>query len=177
MNANVRRTKVLTQLDFDYTLIFPKSRIHEVIDALRPLCSTDTESALEGLLNPPPTEVVVSIRSMPDMPAAVVKEFPQFSSNVRKLGDIKISRRRASERPGHAFRIWPSTPQLQHAIFSSSLFRKEIIRILEKCDGHLGYLVVEKCDPVGFWHRSNEQFKEANLKWCLGSWYTDVCGE
>ncbi len=159
--------------DLNYTLVFPKSRFREVINSLRPLCSSDTESALDGLLNPVPTEVVVAFRSMPDMPMAVVKEFPKITSSVRKLGDIKISRSRARERPGHAFRIWPSTPLLQHAIFSSSLLRKEIIRILEKCHGYFGDVVFENTDPTSFWHRTNEQVRESNVAWCLGSWYTD----
>ena len=159
--------------DLDYTLVFPKSRFRRVIDSLRPLCTSDTESSLAGLLNPAPTEVVVAMRAMPDMPAAVVKEFPKTTSGVRKLGPVKIRRSRALYRPGHAFRIWPSTPQLQHAIFSSSRLRKEIIHILETCDGHSGYVVAEECDPTGFWHRSDEQYKEANLAWCLGPWYSD----
>jgi hypothetical protein len=163
--------------NLDYTLVFPKSRFRQVIDSLRPLCSSDTESALAGLLNPAPTEVVVAIRALPDMPAAVVKEFPKTTSCDRKLGPIKISRSRSPYRPGNAFRICPSTPQLQHAIFSSRQFRKKIIHILETCDGHSGYVVVEECDPTGFWHRSNEQYREANLEWCLGSWYSDENSE
>lgn len=92
-------------LDLDYTLVFPKSRFREVVDALRPLCTSDTESALAGLLGPAPVEVVVAFRSWPDMPAARVNGFPKIDSHVRRLGDITIGRSRASVRPG------PSDPR------------------------------------------------------------------
>jgi hypothetical protein len=143
--------------DYDYTLLVPRAAQSAVIDALRLLCSSDSSAALTNADQPNPVDVAVSFRSLPDMPADVVHEFPRLPDGGHGMGNVYLTVKpsRWSEFP-HAveFRLWPSTRRLQRAIIGSRLLRNELIRVLERCGGHAGYVVNESCAPVEFWHES-----------------------
>jgi len=156
-------SRALMVPDYDYTLLFPRAARSAVIDALRALCTENSDVALTNLDQPGPVEVAVSFRSRPDMPADVVDEFPRLSDGGHGLGNVYFSVRPSawSEFP-HAveFRLWPCTRRLQRAIIGSAELRGELVQVLEWCGGHAGYVVNESCDPVEFWHelsgRSND---------------------
>lgn len=149
--------------DYDYTLLFPAVARSAVIDALRLLCSRDSDASLTEAAQTCPVEVAVSFQSRSDMPADVVDEFPVLPEGGHGLGNVYLSVEPSSwnEFP-HAvmFRLWPCTRRLQRAIIGSSQLRGELVHLLERCNGHVGYVVNECCDPVEFWHelsgRSND---------------------
>ncbi len=149
-------------LTFAYSLLFPHSSRKEVIEALRLLCSRDTEAALTVLYNPSPVEVVVTFRSMSDIDI----ELPTKASGVNRFDgvNIRVCRSRWTETSkAHEFQIWPSSPKLQDAFFGSQLLRRALGSILEQCKGYAGYLVINEVDPIGFWHRSNQHFTEDSI--------------
>ena len=144
--------------DYDYTLLFPHASRSVVIGALRPLCDGNSVAALTDADYSDPVEVPVSLRSWPDMPADVVDEFPQLSDGSHGLGNVYLSvgPSRWSEFPSAVeFRLWPCTRRLQRAVIGSVQFRNELVRVLERCGGHVGYVVNESCHPVEFWHESS----------------------
>jgi hypothetical protein len=144
--------------DYDFTLLFPPTARSAVIEALRPLCSSDSDAALTQADQPGSVEVAVSFRSRPDMPTDLVDEFPRLPEGGHGLGNVYVSVETSTwnEFP-HAleFRLWPCTRRLQRAIIGSLLLRCELVRILERCGGHAGYVVNESCDPVEFWRESS----------------------
>ncbi len=144
--------------DYDYTLLFPSAARSAVIEALRPLCSGDSNAELTKADQPAAVEVAVSFRSRPDMPMNVVDQYPRLPEGGHGLGNIYLTvGPSAWSEFSNAieFRLWPCTRGLQRAIIGSRLLRTELIGVLERCGGHVGYVVNESCDPVEFWHESS----------------------
>jgi hypothetical protein len=77
--------------DYDYTLLFPRASQNAVIDALRRRCSGDSDTALAAADQPSQVEVAVSFRSLPDMPADVVDDFPRLPDGGHALGVVYLT--------------------------------------------------------------------------------------
>lgn len=155
MSADLRASMIP---DYDYTLLFPQAARRSVVEALRPLCAGDIDTALTEADRPGPVEVPVSFRSWPDMPVDLVGEFPRLQDGTYALGYVYLSVKPSgwSEFPSAVeFRLWPCTRRLQRALIGSAQFRRELVSVLERCRGHAGYVVNESCDPVEFWHESS----------------------
>ncbi len=90
----------LADFGLNGTLVFRQKMLKHLIERLRPSCSLDNQSGLDVLLNPPPKKVIVSVWSMPNMPADSVQDFPVIMVGGHKLMGTKISRGLASTQPG-----------------------------------------------------------------------------
>ena len=142
--------------DYDYTLLFPATARDDVIDQLWHLCDETSRDGLEAARGAE-CEVVLAIRSLPDMPAEVVREFPILPDGSHALGNVylQVGPSGWSAFPDAVeFRLWPCTRRLQRACLGSMLLRDKLVRLLQWHGGHAGYVVNESCDPVEFWLES-----------------------
>jgi hypothetical protein len=102
-------------------------------------------------------EVDLAVRSLPDMPAEIVREFRELPDGTHALGNICLTIGPSGwvEFPDAVeFRLWPCTRRLQRACLGSMFLRGELVRLLAVHGGHAGYVVNESSDPVEFWHQS-----------------------
>lgn len=145
--------------DYDYTLTFPLASRTAVIEGIKKLCDEESHPKLEAAKSSiGKIEVELCVRSLPDMPEEIVKEFRLLSDGTYALGTVYLTIEPADEYnefpKGVEFRFWPCTRRLQHAIIGSALLRDELIGLLEQHKGHVGLVLLESCFAAEFWHES-----------------------